>query len=294
MRKKSIPDIVLAQGEVNKAVPLFPFAPVIDSGANGTMPLADFSVASLKANIHPIPMLYGGAKDELRLYIAYDMIADPSVNTSSIPPALRDFELLLYYSLDSYPPLGGWSPDKFTTIINEYFGDGPISADGFGSMVSDYTPVVGINHCSFLRTARTFSEIMPLYQWEFADPNALVLGVGIAKGQDPRMPLGPVHSSALNYLFPNLSNTAAIDAPNLPGPSQLLANQMVQMWTQFVKTGSPNSTGLNNWPKFNEATMNQNVMQFIPNDVKLINAVSNHKCNFWEKMDSKLNPVSLR
>ncbi len=294
MRKKSIAELLLAQGEVNKAVPLFPFAPVIDSGANGTIPLADFSVASLKANIHAIPMLYGGAKDELRLYIAYDMIADPSVNTSSIPPALRDFELFLYYSLDSYPPLDGWSPDKFTTIINEYFGDGPISADGFGSMVSDYTPVVGLNHCSYLRTARTFSEIMPLYQWEFADPNALVLGVGIAKGQDPRMSLGPVHSAALNYLFPNLSNTSAIDAPNLPSPSQLLANQMVQMWTQFVKTGTPNSTGLNNWPKFNEAAMNLNVMQFIPNDVKLINAVSNHKCNFWEKMDSKLNPVSLR
>ena len=161
-------------------------------------------------------------------------------------------------------------------------------------MVSDYTPVVGLNHCSYLRTARAFSEIMPLYQWEFADPNALVLGVGIAKGQDPRMSLGPVHSAALNYLFPNLSNTSAINAPDLPGPSQILANQIVQMWTQFVKTGAPHTTSLSNWPKFNEVVTNQNVMQFIPDNIKLINAASNHKCSFWETMDSKLNPISLR
>lgn len=294
MRKKSIPEILLAQGEVNKVAPLFPFAPVINSGADGTIPLADYSESSLKANVHRIPMLYGGAKDELRLYVAYDTIAVPSVDTLNISSAFQDHEFLRYYSLDASPPLDGWSPAKFNKMITEYFGSGPISADGFGSMISDYTPVVGLNHCSYLRTARAFSEIMPLYQWEFADPSALVLGVSIAKGLDPRMSLGPVHSAALNYLFPNLSNTSAINAPNLPEPSQLLANQMVQMWTQFVKTGAPHSAGLSNWPRFNEATMNLNVMQFIPNHVKLINAASNHKCNFWNKMDSKLNPMSLR
>jgi len=293
MRKKSIPEILLAQGKVNDAVPLFPYAPVINSGANGTMPLTDYSAASVKANIQTIPMLYGGAKDELRLYVAYDTIAEPAVNTSNLPTLFRDYELLRYYLLDTSPPAGGW-PAKFANIINEYFGAGPISADALGSMVSDYTPVVGLNHCSYLRTAMAFSEIMPLYQWEFADPNALVLGVGIGKGQDPRMSLGPVHSSALNYLFPNLSNTSAINAPDLPGPSQILANQMVQMWTQFVKTGAPHTTNLRNWPQFNEAALNLNVMQFIPDNIKLINSASNHKCSFWETMDSKLNPISLK
>lgn len=293
MRQKSIAEILSAQGRVSDEVPQFPFAPVINSGVNGTMPLADFSAASVKANIQTIPLLYGGAKDELRLYVAYDTITKPDVDTSNLPVVFSGFELIKYYLLDPLPPVGGWY-QKITTIINEYFGAGPISADAFGSMVSDYTPVVGLNHCSYLRTAKAFSEIMPLYQWEFADPNALVLGVGIAKGQDPRMSLGPVHSAALNYLFPNLSNTSAINAPDLPGPSQILANQMVQMWTQFVKTGAPHSASLSNWPKFNEAATDPNVMQFIPGNVKLTNASLNHKCSFWETMDSKLNPMSLR
>jgi para-nitrobenzyl esterase len=238
-------------------------------------------------------MLYGGAKDELRLYVAYDTIAKPDVDTLNLPAAFRDYELFIYYLLDPSPPVGGWD-SRMTNIIHEYFGAGPISADGLGSMASDYTPVVGINNCSYLSTAKAFSEIMPLYQWEFADPNALVLGVGIPKGQDPRMSLGPVHSAALNYLFPKLSNTSAINAPDLQGPSQLLANEMVQMWTQFVKTGTPYSKSLSNWPKFNEAEENLNVMQFIPGKVKLINASSTHKCSFWETMDNKLLPISLR
>ena len=293
MRQKSIAEILSAQGKVGNDVPQFPFAPVINTGTSGTIPLADYSAASLKENVQTIPMLYGGAKDELRLYVAYETIAKPDVDTSNLPEAFIEYELFKYYLLDPSPPLGGWD-SRMKNIIHEYFGAGPISAEGIGSMVSDYTPVVGINHCSFLRTAHSLSEIMPLYQWEFADPNALVLGVGIPKGQDPRMPLGPVHSAALNYLFPNLSNTSAINAPDLLGPSQLLANEIVQMWTQFVKTGVPYSTNLSNWPKFNEAAENLNVMQFIPGKVKLIDASSNHKCQFWKTMDSKLMPMNLR
>jgi len=293
MREKSISEILTAQGKVAADVPQFPFAPVIKTGTSGTIPLADYSAASLKENVQTIPMLYGGAKDELRLYVAYETIAKPEVDTSNLPTAFIDYELFKYYLLEPSPPEGGWG-SRMKNVIHEYFGAGPISADGLGSMVSDYTPIVGLNHCSYLRTAQAFSEIMPLYQWEFADSNALVLGVGIPKGQDPRMSLGPVHSAALNYLFPNFSNTSAINAPDLPVPSQLLANEMVQMWTQFVKTGAPYSKSLSNWPKFNEAEENLNVMQFIPGKVKLINASSTHKCSFWETMDNKLLPISLR
>lgn len=135
---------------------------------------------------------------------------------------------------------------------------------------------------------------MPVYQWEFADANALVLGVGIAKGQNPRMALGPVHSAALNYFFPNLSNTAAIDAPNLLADSQLLSNDMVQMWTHFVKTGTPRSSNLGNWPRFDASTSNHNVMQFVPKQIHLIDATANHQCDFWEGIDSKLNPIDLK
>jgi para-nitrobenzyl esterase len=290
MRNKPINELLAAQGRVSLAVPLFPFGPVIGSGANGTVPLANYSKATVEANINRVPMLYGGAKDELRLYVAYDTIANPSVNTSDLPLAFTESQLLKYYALDPNPPTGGW-PAIFRELLQTYFALGPVSADGLGSMFSDYTPVVGLSNCSYLRTAKAFSELMPLYQWEFADPNALVLGVGIAKGLDPRMALGPVHSAALNYFFPNLSNTSAIDAPNLPAISQTLANQMVQSWANFVKFATPQTAEVTNWPRFNLATNNENVMQFIPNNIKLINARVRHQCPFWERIDRKLGPL---
>jgi para-nitrobenzyl esterase len=292
MRNKPITEVLSAQGRVSAKVPLFPFGPVINNGSDGTIPLINYQSAEIFKNIKRIPTLYGGAKDELRLYVAYDTITHPTENTSTLSNSFRDFLLLQYYSLDVSPPLGGWS-SSFSTILNEYFGSGPISADGIGSMFSDYTPVVGLSNCTYLRTANAFSAIMPLYQWEFADPDALVLGVGIAPGLNPRMALGPVHSAALNYFFPNLSNTAAINAPDLPSQSLLMANEMVRVWVNFVRTGSPQTTNLPIWPKFNQASSSSNVMRFIPNDIRLVDARSNHKCSFWEGLDPKLNPISI-
>ncbi len=299
MRNKPIAEILTKQGEVSEIVPLFPFGPVINNGSNGTIPLENFSASQISANINKIPILYGGAKDELRLYVAYATIANPSEKTSHLSAKFRNDQFYSYYSLDPSPlpcsTCGNkedyWST-KRATIFREYFGTGPISADGLGSMFSDYTPVVGLSNCAYLRTANAFSSIMPLYQWEFADPDALVLGVGIAPGQVPRMDLGAVHSAALNYFFPNLSNTSAIDAPDLPSKSQLLANEMVQVWANFIKTGAPQTTNLSNWPRFNLA--NTNVMRFIPENISLTNAESNHKCSFWKSLDPKLKPISIQ
>jgi para-nitrobenzyl esterase len=301
MRNKPIAEILAAQGRVSEIVPLFPFGPVINSGSDGTIPLVNYSAYEISRNINRIPILYGGARDELRLYIAYDTIADPSENTADLSAGFRNAQFFRYYSLDPSPqpcPTCGineeyWST-KRTIIFQEYFGGGPISADGLGSMFSDYNPVVGLSNCTYLRTANAFSSIMPLYQWEFADPDALVLGVGITAGQDPRMALGPVHSAALNYFFPNLSNTSAIDAPNLPSNSQLLANEMVQVWANFVKTGNPQTTRLSDWPKFSLAANSQNVMRFIPDNISLINAEEEHKCSFWRQLDTKLTPLIIQ
>jgi para-nitrobenzyl esterase len=149
-------------------------------------------------------------------------------------------------------------------------------------MVSDSTPEVGINNCLFLKTADAIKPWMPaLYQYEFSDPNAPVLGVGIAKGMDPKIDLGAVHSSQLNYLFPNLSNTKAIDAPDLAPASQTLSNQMVALWSSFVHTGVPAAAGLVGMPAWPTYAGGKTVMQLRPGAVELIDAAERHQCQFW-------------
>lgn len=101
------------------------------------------------------------------------------------------------------------------------------------------------------------------------------------------MALGAVHSSELNYLFPNLSNTSAINAPDLPAKSQSLANTMVQAVAAFVRTGNPNTTGIPSWLAY-RADAPDRVMRFSTDVIASYNARARHRCAFWEQMDPKL------
>jgi para-nitrobenzyl esterase len=148
-------------------------------------------------------------------------------------------------------------------------------------MLSDHQEAVGINDCLYLWTSDAFLDWAPaIYQWEFADPDALVLGVGIAKGMDPGFALGAVHSSELNYLFPNLSNTAAIDAPDLPPASEAMADQLVAYWGSFAATGAPAPTGQPPWPRYERG--GTKVMRFTPGNVAPYDAHTAHRCAFWK------------
>jgi para-nitrobenzyl esterase len=128
---------------------------------------------------------------------------------------------------------------------------------------------------------RRFAKV-PIYQFEFADPKALVIGVSIASQPDPGMELGAVHSAALNYLFPNLSNTKRIDAPGLPADSQLLAGQMQGMVTSFATQGVPLAKGLTAWPVYNSGK--NDVMLLVPKRSALHDADAAHFCGFWRQL----------
>ena len=153
-----------------------------------------------------------------------------------------------------------------------------------GSVMSHYNPAVGINNCLYLHIASAFRRLakVPVYQFEFADPKALVLGVGIAAEPNPGMEFGAVHSAALNYLFPNLSNTQRIDAPDLPANSQLLAGQMQDMVASFATRGAPVAPGLPVWPIYNSGR--DDVMLLVPKRSALHDAEAAHFCSFWRQL----------
>jgi len=63
--------------------------------------------------------------------------------------------------------------------------------------------------------------------------------------------MGAYHGSELQYLFKMTS---------LPGPKtpsqQTLSDQMIQYWSNFVKTGNPNGPGLPKWPRYEDGAGN--------------------------------------
>lgn len=287
LKKQSVADLLEAQTyEAGNSI--LSFVPVT---GNKVVPQS-FSTAVANGAVMKVPMLMGGAQNELRLYVAYDVLGD-NANHKKYPVNLQN-------TIDYYmPAFYGVNKELNQKILTHYFGsfDNPKNLNGatLGSMLSDFNPHVGINNCYYLRTSNIINSVsgMPaIYQYEFADPHAPALGVGIAKGSNPGFALGAVHSSILNYFFPNLSNTAAIDAPDLSPASQNLGLQMIAYFSSFMNHGKPSAKGNPKWPEYEGNKQNPSsnrVMRFSPNNIHLYNSYGGvdpkakkaHQCAFW-------------
>lgn len=280
INKEQIKGLLAAQSAI-AGTSVMGFSPVI---ASGTVPLPDYQAASVKKYLNRVPILMGGTQDEVRLYVAYDNLFGEEWNVKDITKDDLESKWLAKYYYES-------SAEIKTKIIEQYFPQlatgGTTNGAKVGSMISDFNPVAGLNNCGYLRTAGMFSKQTTLYAWEFADPKAPVLGVGIAKGKDPGMKLGAVHSSELNYLFPNLSNTAAIDGPDLKPESQKLADILVKVWSSFARTGNPATASVPAWQSYTNYGPGQQVMRFeSPDQVTFYDAYTAHQCEFWRDLYS--------
>jgi para-nitrobenzyl esterase len=267
--------------------PLYPEKGLLEAGARATQgqtmtfgPSIGASLATPRSmadaiaqgKVHNVPLLMGGARDELRLYIGYDQ-----QSPHPITPANYAERLLQHYIT---------TPDTSLRqrILARYPLTDPHRApETLGSVISHYNPQVGINNCLYLHTASSLRRRIgqAIYSFEFADPKAVVLGVGIAATPDPKMEFGAVHSSGLNYLFPQLSNTSRIDAPDLLAPSKPLATQMQQMVASFATRGVPSASGLPTWPVFSNGP---SVMRLMPGQTALYDADAYHGCSFWREL----------
>lgn len=220
-----------------------------------------------------VPILMGATRDEMRLYVAYDLQAGKSVNAGNYLDWLRG--------------IYGRTPEEQAARVPERIAE-RYPLDGtepppaiLGTAMSDFIPSVGLGNCLQQHTGATMARYTPLWQWEFADRDAPVLGVGITREPDPGFLLGAVHAAELNYFFPNFDNTHRMVAPDLAPPSQALAEQMLEFLANFARTGKPAARGLPEWPKFSGG---QTVMWMEPGKTGLRDAGAIHHCEFWKSV----------
>ncbi|WP_394824641.1 carboxylesterase/lipase family protein [Pendulispora albinea] len=127
--------------------------------------------------------------------------------------------------------------------------------------------------CPTLRTDRLLARFTAVHAYEFADRRApAILPV------PPGMPPGATHGSEL----PSLFDLPGFD-PKFTEEQKVLSERMVGYWTQFARTGNPNTHGLPGWPRFRSGAEIPYVQSLAPGEggIGAVDFASLHQCDFW-------------
>jgi len=253
LRSKSIHELLDAQGAVGAANPRA-FAPSIGSLSVPRQGADAFA----SGRFLRVPMINGGNRDEMRLYVAYAIQAGQAVNNETYPKLLASIygdaaaDVLAQYPLSQFPS----APSALGTVESDFMSGGALT------------------NCLYLKIAEDASRYVPVYEYEFADRRAP------PEMDDPGFEMGAVHAAELPYFFPHISHNSKINGPDLEPASQTLSAAMVAYWSSFAHTGRPAPAGLPEWPRYRAPG---DVMRFEPGAMRAFDAAAAHHCGFWAR-----------
>jgi len=233
----------------------FPVYPFVD----GTLLTQTIGAAFASGEFNQVPVISGTNHDEYRLFVAldYDLVGNPIETSAEYDTAVDAL-------------WGGLATD----VIALYpFAGYPFGGEALGASGTD-----GIFSCPARNADQLLSQYVTTYAYEFNDENAPP--PQSAFGGYLTFPLGAFHSAELQYLF------KGVDVFGLPvslSRKQVqLSDAMVSYWTQFAKTGNPNSSAEPDWSPYNAST--DEFQSFIPpTPVVESNFAAGHQCStFWD------------
>ena len=241
LRAVSATALVQAQRQV------FPF---VDGALLSEPPGAAFASGAFNR----VPVITGTNHDEYRFFVARDFISKTGLVTTATYPV--DLE-------------GVFGPTIAASVATKYPSV---------SLPPPYGPSLelaaagtdGIFGCTARRAMRSLASYVTVYAYEFNDENAP------SPFPNLNFPLGAFHGADVQYLF-NRNGVPAAFTPD----QQALSQAMIGYWTQFAKTGDPNSPGEPVWAPYDPATdLRQSFVPPTP-AVEAGYAVD-HDCAFWD------------
>jgi para-nitrobenzyl esterase len=234
----------------------FPLYPFVD----GVLLTQTIGAAFASGEFNHVPVISGTNHDECRLFVAldYDLVGNPILTSTQYSSASTAL----------------WGPTLAPAVLAFYpFAAYPNGGEALGASGTD-----GVFSCSARVADQSLAKFVPTYTYEFNDENAppaQALFGGLLT-----FPLGAYHSSELPYLFPGV-DVFGLPATLSSQQTQLSA-AMVSYWTQFAKTGDPNSAGEPLWSPYSAAT--DEFQSLIPPTPEVeSNFNTGHQCStFWD------------
>jgi para-nitrobenzyl esterase len=222
------------------------------------MPLS-LQTAFARGSFNRVPVMIGSNHDEGRFFI------------SLATPDGKALPLYKYWAATGL--LVG--AKKSRTVLQKY----PYRASGTPALALTTVLTDYMFSCSALSVSSEISKYVPVYAFEFNDPQAITT-LKTPPGMDS---MGAFHSSGLVYIFQTpLAGLGADPAQFSPAQRQL-SDAFSEAWATFAKTGDPNGQGQQRWRKFEPGRAN--VQVFTPSGIsESTDFADDHKCSFWSKL----------
>lgn len=246
---RSLPDAVIRTHLANAIATAIPtMVPSIDGKVLTRSVKATFQAGdNLK-----VPMVNGTNENEYALYIAISEAARrAAASPPNVDPANTSFALPAAAYAPTVTSLTAGSGANVNDIVTRFY---PLASYGSNAAIQPSLAVAAMAtdfgfSCPALRTTqRINTQASPIWMYEFRDQTALPT-VGVANGRYTlSFQQGAAHSYDLQYLY-NLGDLGNDER-------RQLQTAMTRYWTNFAKTGNPNTGGdsVVNWPAFTGPT----------------------------------------
>ena len=203
-----------------------------------------------------VPVIEGSTHDEWRLFVAQtEATTGTPLTAAGYIPAIT---ATLGVSLPVATVIG---------TIGYPLAAYPSPSVALGALGTDV-----VFACNARLSSRLLSQYVRTYQYEFNDPNAPMLFFPPVS-----FPTGAYHASELQYIF-NILETP-VPSPGLTPAQAQLSDTMVKYWTQFARSGDPNSAGAPTWPLYGSSDQFQSLHP--PTPATSTGFAADHKCGFW-------------
>ncbi|MER7468523.1 carboxylesterase family protein [Streptomyces sp. NPDC097981] len=227
---------------------------------NGLLPVAPHE-ALASGRFHRVPVLLGTNRDEMRMFTGLSLAAFPIRTESDYRARLAEAFGPAASAVEArYPAARHASP-----------------ALAWAAALTDRSFA-----CTTLADGRAIAAHapgVPLYAYEFSDADAPVLA-GLPA--NPGFPYGAAHGFEMPFLFPSFPTQRP-----LTGDQSALSDRMIGYWTDFARTGDPNSAGAPRWPRLRPWSPLEPSVQSLapgPGGIHPVDAYSAHTCSLWDRL----------